>query len=512
MADTKPRKIVKSKPSKKPLDNIIIVKTEKVLVSKLKFYPKNPRIGNVDAIAESLRVNGQFKTIVVNLRNMEVLAGNHTLKAARQNKMEYLVANFVDVDDEAAKLIVLADNRTSDEGKYDQPILMELVVSLKSLEGSGYNASDVDDMMKEMEEESGKTLGDFRDLMPDDLGLGEKKKDPRQQILDDEDEDDAEVATKRGATRKNLDKDEEVNELEDLEDVQTELQALLEMREDNVFDSDDFWNIPMLRRDMLVDKLPDNLGTWGGHEATPDRGDNWFLWNYGLGGIKGLPFDRSILSFFTFDWRFSNFWELPAYYISKVISSGCKIAVCPDFSFYDEVPRVVHLQGVYQSQWLGRFFQESGMKVIPRIQFMDAESLKFCLLGIPKNPPVVAVSVQNIPKEKEGNMKETKLIIDVLQKAIDKVEPTNQVLIYGGKPAQRIMGQLDLHGAEGVWIENYSGVRRGSAYDKKDGMSQLTQTQKKKIRNKVQQDEADRLGIEVSDLKVNRRGEDEEDE
>lgn len=58
-------------------------------ISELHTYRRNPRRGDVDAIASSLRKRGQYRPIVVNLgtnasKRMEILAGNHTYLAAKQ--------------------------------------------------------------------------------------------------------------------------------------------------------------------------------------------------------------------------------------------------------------------------------------------------------------------------------------------------------------------------------------------------------------------------------------------
>lgn len=107
-------------------------------------YHRNPRRGDVDAIAASLRRNGQYRPIVVNLgthtgRPLEVLAGNHTLAAARQLGWDRIAATTVDVDDHQAARIVAADNRTADLGGYDDDVLLELLQELPDLEGTGYN-------------------------------------------------------------------------------------------------------------------------------------------------------------------------------------------------------------------------------------------------------------------------------------------------------------------------------------------------------------------------------------
>ena len=116
-------------------------------VDELAGYHRNPRRGDVDAIARSLEVNGQYRPIVVNIgthtgRPLEVLAGNHTLAGARQLGWPTIQATTVDVDDLAAARIVAADNRTADLGGYDDTILAELLQQLADddmgLDGTGY--------------------------------------------------------------------------------------------------------------------------------------------------------------------------------------------------------------------------------------------------------------------------------------------------------------------------------------------------------------------------------------
>ena len=108
----------------------------------------NPRRGDVDAIARSLEVNGQYRPIVVNLgtktgRSLEVLAGNHTLAGAVRLGWETIDATTVDVDDAAAARIVLVDNRSNDLAVYDDWALAELLGQLPDLGGTGFSAADL---------------------------------------------------------------------------------------------------------------------------------------------------------------------------------------------------------------------------------------------------------------------------------------------------------------------------------------------------------------------------------
>ncbi|MCD4558239.1 ParB/RepB/Spo0J family partition protein [Schaalia sp. lx-100] len=126
--------------------------TSKVPTESLNLYYKNPRLGNVTKIAESLQRNGQYRAIVVNKgthtgRHMEVLAGNHTLKAARQIGMETITAHIIDVDEDQATRIVLADNKTADLGTYDNELITQLIDTLnEDYEGTGYTEQDLDEL------------------------------------------------------------------------------------------------------------------------------------------------------------------------------------------------------------------------------------------------------------------------------------------------------------------------------------------------------------------------------
>lgn len=125
-----------------------IFETTEVKLDDLNLYYKNPRIGNVDVIAESLDTTGQYRAIVVNQgtktgRPMEVLAGNHTVKAARSLGWKTIVAHMLDVDEETASRILLVDNRASDLGSIDDDILAEIASSMESLVGTGYTEEDL---------------------------------------------------------------------------------------------------------------------------------------------------------------------------------------------------------------------------------------------------------------------------------------------------------------------------------------------------------------------------------
>lgn len=125
-------------------------------VADLRTYHRNPRRGDVTVIRRSLVVNGQYRPLVVNRgthtgRSNEVLAGNHTLAAARDEGWPEIAVCWVDVDDDQAARIVAADNRTADLASYDERLLVELLGDLPDLDGTGYDPGDLEDLVRALE-------------------------------------------------------------------------------------------------------------------------------------------------------------------------------------------------------------------------------------------------------------------------------------------------------------------------------------------------------------------------
>lgn len=121
----------------------LVIAAETVPITGLKAHPKNPRVGNVEVIMDSLKTNGQYKSIVVNRRDSTILAGTHTWKAARKLGWSHISVNYVDVPEDRALEIVLTDNRAADGGMTDEQGAFALLATLPDLAGTGYAPEDL---------------------------------------------------------------------------------------------------------------------------------------------------------------------------------------------------------------------------------------------------------------------------------------------------------------------------------------------------------------------------------
>lgn len=131
------------------------LRVKKANVADLRTYHRNPRQGDTTLIRESLEINGQYKPLCVNTgshtgRSQEVLAGNHTLIAARDAGWSTVQIVTVDVDDDQAARIVAVDNRSADKAGYDNQLLAELLGDLPDLDGTGYDPGDLEEIVRHL--------------------------------------------------------------------------------------------------------------------------------------------------------------------------------------------------------------------------------------------------------------------------------------------------------------------------------------------------------------------------
>lgn len=117
-------------------------------------HPKNVRQGDIGAISESLKAHGQYRPIVVDKRTNQILAGNHTWKAAKSLGWTQIQAGFVETkDDDEAVRILLADNKANDLASYDDTelanLLKELAETDEGLEGTLFDGDDLDNLIND---------------------------------------------------------------------------------------------------------------------------------------------------------------------------------------------------------------------------------------------------------------------------------------------------------------------------------------------------------------------------
>lgn len=140
-------------------------------VDDLELLDGNPRRGDVDAVARSLDRFGQRKPIVVRRSDRQVVAGNHTLQAARKLGWSEIAVVWVDDDEVTAKAFALADNRTAELGDYDDQLLADLLKAVGDVDpdllaDAGWAGDAVAELLERLEPEQVPTADTDPDEVP----------------------------------------------------------------------------------------------------------------------------------------------------------------------------------------------------------------------------------------------------------------------------------------------------------------------------------------------------------
>ena len=459
------KKAVKRGRAKKKdvLDSAVI----DVPVDRVTPYPHNPRKGNVDLIAESLEENGQFRPIIVQKSTSYILGGNHTYYGAVKLGWAKIKAVYIECDDEEAKRIVLADNRTSDLAGYDDEVLGMILATLENPTlGTGYDQSDIDALINAVEAQTGESMAAMAELRFDSIGMDAPPPVEFGDVEDDWGFNEGEASAQPRVTDSGEPADDGLGAWEKAEE---ESKGAFTLKTDMIFEKVNYWGIPPLRDDMLVteDMVPRNLIAWAG-SATKDwpDPDQWWLYNFGIDSTSGMQdISKCILSFYAFDEYFDPWWVYPDRYTMKTLNSGIKMALTPDWSLWADDPHVVNLWNLYKARWMGRYFQEAGIKVIPNIcwPYLDRDFLdKFVLPTLPKRVPVIAMQLQTFdPKMPPDEYKENQSIFGHI---LSTIKP-DLAILYVGKQAIEYIEGADTSGAKELLVVN----NRMDALSKKAG-------------------------------------------
>lgn len=128
--------------------------------------------------------------------------------------------------------------------------------------------------------------------------------------------------------------------------------------------------------------------------------------------------------FFIDDYQFERLWTSPSRYLDVLRGYDCVLT--PDFSLYLDMPAPMQAWNRYRSQALGRYWQDSGLTVVPTLSWAQPDSYAFAFEGVPVRS-TVATSTVGV----KGDADALAVWIDGMAEAMRRLKPT-RVLLYGG--------------------------------------------------------------------------------
>ena len=368
-------------------------------------YPKNPRKldeGVIERMVRNIREFGFRIPICAKSTNNEVVDGHLRLAAARKLGITHLPVALADnLSDVQIKAFRLAANRSANWAEWDNDLLK---IELSDIKSMGFDI----EMTGFSDEEIGKIGGEWKTI----------------------------------------------------NDVPDELPGAKALKTDMLFPKDGPYGLPaLLDRKESLGRLPKQTLVWAGEKWWVPEKERALL-VFGKGNLTKLPRDRTSVCFFTHDFEFECVWNDAAKYTAKFINMDVHEVIEPDFSRYGDHPRAVWIYNCYRSRWLGRYFQEAGLRVVPNLMITSHDMLDVTMPGIPRNCPQLAVEMHM-----EVRPEDRELWRELLRIALHEIKPQS-LLVYGGASAPLTLKGLDL--PELVYVRSFSnrwnmGKLRGAA-------------------------------------------------
>lgn len=124
--------------------------------------------------------------------------------------------------------------------------------------------------------------------------------------------------------------------------------------------------------------------------------------------------------FFVDDWRFEGIYRHPEKTLSRY--SQYAFLLTPDFSLYADMPLWKQIENVGKNRWVGAYWQNEGLLVVPTIAWSTARSFDFCFDAVEKHS-TVAVGMIGCKGNKLGFMRG-------YNEMLTRLEPEN-IIVFG---------------------------------------------------------------------------------
>ena len=152
----------------------------------------------------------------------------------------------------------------------------------------------------------------------------------------------------------------------------------------------------------------------------------WISFNYVLSDDD--PEGKAV-HFFIDDYQFERVWNNPEAYVDKLRRYVC--VATPDFSPYSDMPVALQIYNHYRKHWVGRYWQDAGITVIPTIRNTATETnLNWWLDGEPEGGIIIVSSMwQNKDINGTGDISDAEIE--------EKIKP-KKIFVYG-KPSEEVV-------------------------------------------------------------------------
>ena len=130
--------------------------------------------------------------------------------------------------------------------------------------------------------------------------------------------------------------------------------------------------------------------------------------------------------FYEDDTTFERIWNNPRKYLP--ILKKFKGVISPDFSLYRDMPLVMQFWNIYRNRAIGRWLQDSGVKVIANVRWGDYRTYSACCYGVAISG-TIAIGSHGCIHVKEDRA----FFTEGLEQIINTLKPKT-IVVYGTAP------------------------------------------------------------------------------
>lgn len=127
-----------------------------LVIDSISRHPQNANQGDTEALEESIQTNGFYAPILVQASTGFIIAGNHRWEVAKKLGATSIPAIVVDVTDDEAIRIMVADNRITRLGMDDPAQLVELLETMNDTDlgllGTGYTGEQLQALLNGLDD------------------------------------------------------------------------------------------------------------------------------------------------------------------------------------------------------------------------------------------------------------------------------------------------------------------------------------------------------------------------
>lgn len=218
-----------------------------------------------------------------------------------------------------------------------------------------------------------------------------------------------------------------------------------------------------------------NMLSLNGEKINPIYIDKGFA-----GALNLDPRTEAVLQFYVKDRTLEGFWDNRSNIYADLVTMKFKAIISPNFSVYEDAPRMDHLYNIKRTTIIYNEMLEAGLNAIPDISWYSKNDLDRWIEEINKNDiKAIAFSFQVVNVElKASNLwKEYLLGFRYLCQEID---PGIRIIIIGITSPRRYKAVCKAAAGRNISILNQSAFiqsRRGMLSEKREANKELTKEQ-----------------------------------